>query len=61
MGEFEVREGIGEVEHDHKRSRHFTTSISVPYIRQGPWSVMYVENRVPRGTLGAREDVNHEL
>jgi hypothetical protein len=58
---FEVREGIGEVVDDHKRSQHFTTSISVPYIRQGPWAVMYVENRVPRGTMGARETVDHEL
>ena len=58
---FEVREGIREVVDDHKQSWHFTTLILVPYIRQGPWAVMYVENRVPRGTVGARETVNREL
>jgi len=61
MGRFEVREGIWEVVNDHKWSWNFTTSISVPYIWQGPWAVMYVENWVPRGILGAREAVNHEL
>jgi hypothetical protein len=44
--------GIGEVVDDHKQSRHFTTSFLVPYVQQGPWGVMYVKNRVPRGTLG---------
>jgi len=53
--------GIGEVVDDHKRSWNFTTSFLVPYIQQGQWAVMYVENRDPRGTLGARETVNHEL
>jgi len=41
---FEVREGIREVVDNYKRSWHFTTLILVPYIRQGPWAVMYVEN-----------------
>jgi len=61
MGGFEVRGGVGEVVDDHKRSQHFATSFLVPYIRQGPWAVIYVENQVPRGTLGARGTVNHEL
>jgi hypothetical protein len=53
--------GIREVVDDHKRSQNFTTSFLVPYIQKGPWAVMYVKNQVPRGTLGARDTVNHEL
>jgi hypothetical protein len=61
MGGFEVMGGIREVVDDHKRPRHFATSFLVPYIQQSPWAVIYVGNRVPRGTLGGRETVNYEL
>jgi hypothetical protein len=40
---------------------HQAMSFSLLNVLQGPWAVIYVKNRVPRGTLGARETMNHEL